>query len=87
MQYRYTFRRVTISDLVISPALIPLFSAPERVGQFSMTYIQDRRDDPVNSRRALSMCVSARCADSHMKQPIAAFSAPIWLPAFVALRV
>jgi outer membrane protein insertion porin family len=53
MQYRYTFRHVTTSDLVISPDLIPLLSKPERVGQISTTFIQDRRDDPINSHRGM----------------------------------
>jgi outer membrane protein insertion porin family len=59
VQYRYTFRRVTTSDLVISPELIPLFSQPERVGQISMTFIQDRRDDPINSHRGMYNTVDA----------------------------
>ncbi len=53
MQYRFTYRRVSISDLVISPELIPLFSQPERVGTISATFIQDRRDDPINSHRGI----------------------------------
>lgn len=53
-QYRYTFRRVVISNLAISsPELIPLLSQPERVGQLSMTFIQDQRDDPINSHRGI----------------------------------
>ena len=53
IQYRYTFRHVIIpeSTLKISPELIPVLSQPDRVGQFSLSFIQDRRDDPVNSRR------------------------------------
>jgi outer membrane protein insertion porin family len=53
VQYRLTFRHVTIEDVLISPELIPLFSQPERVGIASMTFIQDRRDDPVNSHRGI----------------------------------
>jgi outer membrane protein insertion porin family len=53
MQYRLTFRHVSVTDLVISRELIPLLSQPERVGQFSMTFIQDRRDDPINSHRGI----------------------------------
>ncbi len=53
MQYRYVFRHVTTSELVISPTLIPILSQPERVGQVSMTFIQDRRDDPINSHRGM----------------------------------
>jgi outer membrane protein insertion porin family len=53
IQYRYTIRRVTIPEdtLKISPLLIPIFSAPDRAGLFSMSYIQDRRDDPTDSHQ------------------------------------
>ena len=53
MQYRFTYRRVTITDLVISPELVPLFSQPDRVGLASMTFIEDRRDDPIDSHRGV----------------------------------
>ncbi len=53
MQYRITFRRVDISNLAISAKLIPNLSQPERAGVISMTFIQDRRDDPVNSHRGI----------------------------------
>jgi outer membrane protein insertion porin family len=62
VQYRYTYRKINISDLVISPELIPLFSQPERVGSFSMTFIQDRRDDPVDSHRGVYNTVDAGIA-------------------------
>lgn len=53
MQYRYTFRRVRIdeSTLVIDPELIPLFSLPIRLGIISTSFVQDKRDDPIDSRR------------------------------------
>lgn len=55
MQYRFAFRRVTVDEntLKISPELIPLLSQPVRVGQYSMSFIQDRRDDPTNSHRGM----------------------------------
>ena len=59
VQYRYTLRHVTIKDVLISPELVPLFSQPERVGQVSMTFIQDRRDDPVNSHRGVYNTIDA----------------------------
>ncbi|HML15589.1 MAG TPA: POTRA domain-containing protein [Bryobacteraceae bacterium] len=59
VQYRLTFRRVTLSDIVITPELIPLFSQPDRVGMVSMTFIQDRRDDPVNSHRGIYNTIDA----------------------------
>jgi outer membrane protein assembly complex protein YaeT len=62
MQYRFTFRHVSISDLVISPALVPTLSRPEQVGQFSMTFIQDRRDDPVNSHHGVYNTIDAGIA-------------------------
>ena len=53
--YRFTYRRTSIDQetLQISPPLIPLASQPVRVGLLSSTYIQDRRDDPVDSTRGL----------------------------------
>ncbi len=62
MQYRLSFRRVTLTDIVITPELIPLFSQPDRVGMFSMTFIQDRRDDPVNSHRGIYNTIDAGIA-------------------------
>lgn len=53
IQYRFAMRHVTISDLKISPELVPLLSQPVRVGIYSMTFIQDRRDDPVNTHRGI----------------------------------
>jgi outer membrane protein insertion porin family len=51
--YRFAYRRVSIdeSTLKISTALIPLLSQPVRVGVFSVGYVDDRRDDPIDSRR------------------------------------
>jgi outer membrane protein insertion porin family len=51
VQLRYTFRRVTVNDLKISPGLIPLLSQPVRVGSVSLSVISDRRDDPTNTHR------------------------------------
>jgi outer membrane protein insertion porin family len=53
LQYRFAIRHVTISELKISPELIPLLSQPVRVGIYSMSFIQDRRDDPINSHRGI----------------------------------
>ncbi len=54
IQYRYTVRRVTVpqdSLKISSPELIPILSQPDRAGIVSMSFIQDRRDDPTNSHR------------------------------------
>lgn len=52
-QYRYTFRHVTQSNLKISRQAVGLLNQPVRVGLIGGTFIQDRRDDPVNSRRGI----------------------------------
>jgi outer membrane protein insertion porin family len=55
IQYRYTFRRVTLdrNSLKIQPQLIGLLSQPDRVGLVGGSFVQDRRDDPVNSHRGM----------------------------------
>jgi outer membrane protein insertion porin family len=55
LQYRYTIRRVTIplDSLKITPELVPLLSQPDRAGLVSMSFVQDRRDDPVDSHRGI----------------------------------
>jgi outer membrane protein insertion porin family len=50
-QYRYVHRQVSVRDVKIDPKLIPLFSQPVRVGLASTTFINDRRDDPLNATR------------------------------------
>lgn len=52
-QYRFTFRKVTVdpNSIKVDPALIPILAQPVRVGSFSATYIQDRRDDPIDAKR------------------------------------
>jgi outer membrane protein insertion porin family len=61
VQYRFTFRRVTVdlNTLKISPELIPLLSQPDRVGMYSMSFIQDRRDDATNTSRGVFNTVDA----------------------------
>jgi outer membrane protein assembly factor BamA len=66
MQYRFTYRRVTIDEntIKVDPALIPLLAQPVRVGSFSSTYIQDRRDDPVDAKRGRYTTVDFGVASS-----------------------
>jgi outer membrane protein assembly complex protein YaeT len=51
--YRFAYRRVSVDQatLKIEPELIPLLSQPVRVGVLSVSYLDDRRDDPVDSHR------------------------------------
>jgi outer membrane protein assembly complex protein YaeT len=51
--YRFSYRRVGISNLKIDPNLVPLLSQPVRVGILSSSYIQDRRDDPTDAHKGI----------------------------------
>ena len=51
--YRFSYRRVSTSNLHIDPNLVPLLSQPVRVGMLSSTYIQDRRDDPTDAHKGI----------------------------------
>ena len=61
--YRYTYRRVSVSDLKITPFLIPQLSAV-RVGIPSFNLVQDRRDDPIDPHRGIYNTVDLGLAHS-----------------------
>ena len=50
-QLRYTFRRVKTGNLAIDPDLVPIFAQSARVGLVASGFIQDKRDDVLDSRR------------------------------------
>ncbi len=56
VQYRVISRFVFIDEdtLKIDPDLIPVFSQPVKTITLSASLIQDRRDDPINSRRGIA---------------------------------
>ena len=63
MQYRYTFRKVDVLGTpLITPELIPLLAQPVRVGFLSTTFVQDRRDDPLESHRGIYNTVDLQLA-------------------------
>jgi outer membrane protein insertion porin family len=53
--YRFSYRRILVDPSSFpsgfTPALIPLYSQPVRVGMPSLTFLRDKRDDPVNSTK------------------------------------
>jgi outer membrane protein insertion porin family len=52
VQYRFTYRKVNVLGTpLVSVELIPLLSQQVRVGFFSMSFIRDKRDDPIDSHR------------------------------------
>ena len=63
IQYRYTFRKVNIIGTpLVSPELIPLLSQPVRVGFLSTTFVQDRRDDPLDAHHGIYNTVDVQFA-------------------------
>ncbi|HUQ95712.1 MAG TPA: POTRA domain-containing protein [Bryobacteraceae bacterium] len=62
-QYRLTFRRVSTSDIIIEPGLIPLFSQAVRVGLASTTLVYDHRDDPLNATRGIYSSIDISLAN------------------------
>jgi outer membrane protein assembly factor BamA len=61
--YRYTNRRVSVSNLKITPDIVPLLSQPVRLGLIESDMIQDRRDDPVDPHRGIYNTVSLGMAE------------------------
>jgi outer membrane protein assembly factor BamA len=51
--YRYTYRRVSVSDLKITPFLVPTLSQPVRVGIAQLNIVQDRRDDALDPHKGV----------------------------------
>lgn len=47
--YRFTYRRVKASNVVVASDQIPVYSAPVRVGIPSFTYIRDKRDNVIDT--------------------------------------
>jgi len=61
-RYRFTYRRVGLGSVKISPELIPIFAQPVRVGLVAMDFIQDKRDDPLSSTRGYYNAVETSVA-------------------------
>jgi outer membrane protein insertion porin family len=51
--YRYTFRKVLVdaSSLKIAPEQIPLFSQPDLVSEFGVSWTREHRDNPADATR------------------------------------
>jgi outer membrane protein insertion porin family len=49
--YRYSFRKVLVSNLNIPPQEIPLFQQPTLVSQFGVTWFRDSRDNPADATK------------------------------------
>src|SRR6202050_3528350 len=65
--YRFDYRRVKASSIVpdLSPAEFSLFSLPARVGGPGITYIRDKRDNPLESTKGQYFTLDAFTASSY----------------------
>ncbi len=51
--FRFAYRRVSTTDIVIPSLLVPQFLQPVRIGIVSTSLVQDRRDNPTNPRTGM----------------------------------
>lgn len=51
--FRYSYRRVSVSSVVIPVLLVPLLLQPVRIGMLSANFAQDRRDNPADPHRGI----------------------------------
>ncbi len=65
--YRFDYRRVKASSIVpdLSPAEFSLFSLPARVAGPGLTYIRDKRDNPLESTKGQYFTLDAFAASSY----------------------
>ena len=61
--FQFSYRRVSVSQVVIPELLIPQLVQPARIGILSATLIQDRRDNPADSHRGIYTTVNFGVAD------------------------
>ena len=67
LQYRLVYRNVNIIGIpLITPELIPLLSQPVRVGVAGFSFVQDRRDDPIDAHRGSYTTIDLALAASQL---------------------
>jgi len=64
--YRYSFRKVIVSNLNIPSEEIPLFQQPTLVSQFSTSWIRDTRDNPADASKGWLNSVDFGIADTYL---------------------
>jgi outer membrane protein assembly factor BamA len=51
--FRFSYRRVSVSSVIIPVLIVPQLLQPVRLGAFSANFAQDRRDDPADPHRGI----------------------------------
>lgn len=62
--FRFSYRRVSTSNVVIPTLLVPALLQPVRIGILSANIVQDRRDDPTDTRRGIYNTIDFGLASS-----------------------
>lgn len=62
--YRWAYRRVVASDLLLNPLQVPLFSQPTLVSEFGISAVREHRNNPVDatqgSYNSIDLSVAAK---------------------------
>jgi len=61
---RFAYRRVSVGNLYIPALLVPQLSQPLRIGNLSLSYIQDHRDNPSDAHHGFYNTVDTGVAGS-----------------------
>ena len=64
--FRYTWRRVTTSNVVIPDLLVPQLLQPARIAFVSANLVQDRRDNPTDAHRGIFNTADLSVASSYL---------------------
>ncbi len=62
--FRFTYRRVSTSNVIIPSLLVPQLLQPVRLGLLSANLVEDRRDDPTDAHRGVYNTVDIGLASS-----------------------
>jgi len=64
--YRYSFRKILVSDLKIRPEEIPLFQQPTLVSQFGFSWVRDTRNNPAEASKGTLNSADFGIADTYI---------------------
>ena len=65
VQYGFAYRQTRLSDIKLSEELVPIFARPARVGLISVGFVQDKRDDPLDSTRGMYSAIEGGIASKY----------------------
>jgi outer membrane protein insertion porin family len=65
MNYRFNYRLVKATNVLVNPALIPLLSLPVRVGQPGFSYLRNHRDNDLETTRGSYNTIDGGVAASY----------------------